>query len=184
MILTGALINTCATCPATYQAGQRCPGQCERAGIPSLPCSGKCQTPGKDFHHTIPIPALSSHFQILANNKDNANPFLLCISMSCLCGCGQRRSCWSFSHHASPTASSCGAGLLPPHCPYHAARAGDVTRACCTLAISGTRRSPPRGKKKTLPPSEQVFPVQRCRTTFTTKCKTYPQPLITCSHPR
>lgn len=85
------------------------------------------------------------------NGQDNVKAFLLCASTSCLCGCGCRRSSWSSPHHTSPAASAGGAGLLPTHRPRHAAaRAGDVTRACCTPAISSTRRSPPRKKKTRL----------------------------------
>lgn len=80
------------------------------------------------------------------NSEDNVNTFLLCASTSCFRGWGYRRSSWS-----PPRCQWYGAGLLSPHRPRRAAAcAGDATRACCTPAISGTRRSPPREKTSSL----------------------------------
>lgn len=63
---------------------------------------------------------------------------------------------------ALPTALLC--SPFPPHLPRRpATHAGDVTRACCTLAISSARRSPPR-KKPQVSPSEEASPAQGGRT--------------------
>lgn len=63
---------------------------------------------------------------------------------------------------ALPTALLCSPFLprLPRRPTTHA---GDVTRACCTLAISSARRSPPR-KKTQVSPSEEASPAQGRRT--------------------
>lgn len=154
----------------------------KKQGTPSLLRSGKRQSPGKDFHRPVPVPAAS----------------LLCLKLR-----KQRRQCKHFPFvckhvlftrlrvqeeqlelsplRASPAASGYGAGLLPPRRPRHAtARAGDVTRACCTPAISSIRRSPPR--KKTSSPSFRTrfsSGAAELRSyffflTLATKCKTYP----------
>lgn len=151
-----------------------------------LPIRPKCATekahsevrtrsPRKDFHRPIPIPALSPLLSKLRKWRRQCKHFPFVPSTSCFRGRGCRRSSWSSPQHASPPARACGA-----------AHAGDVTRACCTPAISSTRRSPPRKKKNPqASPSEQASPVQRCgieellffffsSLTLATKCKTYP----------
>lgn len=127
-------------------------GQHERAVGP-LPCPAPASSKAQvrtSTTSTLFLPFLLSSWNS-GKSEDNVNTFLLCTSTSCLHGSGCRRSSWSSPHHASLAAGGYGTSLLPPHHPHCTATpAGDVTRARCTLAISGACRS--RHRKKNLKP--------------------------------
>lgn len=125
------------------------------------PASGRAQV--RVSTAPSPSPTLLPSSGNSGNSKDNANTFLLCTSTSCLCGRGCGRNSWSspcFSHCQWPR------GQLVPiaSSSLRCRPCRDLTRTSCTLAISSTRRSPPREKNPQVSPSEQASPAQRGRT--------------------
>lgn len=107
-----------------------------------------------------PSPPYSCHFSPSLNTQETAK------TRWALSFCGLLTWWWVQEEQtaagALPTALLC--SPFPPHLPRSpATHAGDVTRACCTLAISSARRSPPR-KKPQVSPSEEASPAQGGRT--------------------
>lgn len=127
------MINPSATHPTVCQAGQRGPGQCERAGTPSLPCSGEWQSPRYGLHCPVPIPAFSLLLSKLRKMAKTVQTRSFSVQACPVCGLQVPEEQLEL---LLPCLSRCQwlwSWLVPPHCPQCAApHTRAVTRACCT----------------------------------------------------